>query len=36
MTETHDEDFDSSTKFWICDNTYVNGDVKVKRSISCH
>ena len=30
MTETHDEDFDSSTKFWICDNTYVNGDVKVK------
>ena len=24
------EDFKNSTKCWICDNTYVDGDVKVK------
>ena len=29
MTEKYDEDFKNSTKCWICDNAYVNGNVKV-------
>ena len=29
-----DDDFESSTKCWICDNLYVEGDVKVKDQ--CH
>ena len=29
MTEKYDEDFKNSTKCWICDNVYVNGNVKV-------
>ena len=30
MTYTDDEDFEKSTKLWICDNVYVEGDVKVR------
>ena len=32
MTKEDDENFESSTKFWICDNIFVEGDVKEKRS----
>ena len=28
-TKTNIEDFNNSTKCWICDNVYVEGDVKV-------
>ena len=35
MTKTDDEDFESSTKRWVCDNVYVDSDVKV-RSLSYH
>ena len=28
------EDFENSTKCWICDNDYINGDVKVRDH--CH
>ena len=28
MAKNDDEDFKNSTKCWICDNNYVNGDVK--------
>ena len=24
------EDFENSTKYWICDNNYVDADVKVR------
>ena len=34
MTEKDNEDFKNSNKFCICDNTYVDGDVKVRRH--CH
>ena len=34
MTEKDNEDFKKSAKCWICDNTYVDGDVKVR--LSCH
>ena len=30
MTKTEDEDFENSAKFWIYDNVYVEGDVKVR------
>ena len=30
MTKTDTEDFEKSNKCWICDNVYVNGDVKVR------
>ena len=30
MTKINNEDFKNSTKYWICDNIYVEGDVKVK------
>ena len=30
MTKKGNEDFESSTKCWICDNDYINGNVKVK------
>ena len=30
MTEKDGKDFKSSTKCWICDNGYVDGDLKVK------
>ena len=30
MTKEDNEDFKNSTKCWICDNDYVDNDVKVK------
>ena len=30
MTKEDDENFKNSTKCWICDNTYVDGDLKVR------
>ena len=29
MTKEANEDFKNSTKCWICDNDYIDGDVKV-------
>ena len=29
MTKKDNYDFKDSTKYWNCDNTYVDGDVKV-------
>ena len=29
MTKEDDEDFENSTKCWICDNAYVDGDDEV-------
>ena len=34
MTKEDDENFDNSPKCWICENTYVDGDVKVRDH--CH
>ena len=34
MTKRDDEDFDNSTKCWIYDDGYVDGDVKVRDH--CH
>ena len=34
MTKEDNEDFDNSTKCWICDNDYIDGDVKVRDH--CH
>ena len=34
MTKKDNEDFENSTKCWICDNDYINGDVKVRDH--CH
>ena len=34
MTKKDDEDFENSTKCWICDNIYVDCDVKVRDD--CH
>ena len=34
MTKEADKDFENSTKCWICDHTYVEGDVKVRHN--CH
>ena len=34
MTRKDNEDFKNSPKCWICDNTYVDGDVKVRDH--CH
>ena len=34
MTTRNDEDLENSTKCWICDNSYVDGDVKVR--YHCH
>ena len=34
MTKEGNEGFKNSTKCWICDNDYVNNDVKVKDH--CH
>ena len=33
-TKEDNEDFENSTKYWICDNDYVDGDVKVRDH--CH
>ena len=30
MTKTDNEDFENSTKCWICDNDYIYNDVKVR------
>ena len=30
ITKEVDEDFEDSTKCWICDNVYADGDVKVR------
>ena len=30
MTKKDNKDFENSTKCWICDNDYVDGDVKVR------
>ena len=32
-TKKDNEDLENSTKCWICDNDYIDGDVKVKRSL---
>ena len=34
MTKEDNEDFENSTKCWICDNSYVDDDVKVRDH--CH
>ena len=34
MTKEDNKDFKNSTKFWICDNDYVDNDVKVRDH--CH
>ena len=34
MTKKDLEDFENSTKCWICDNDYIDGDVKVR--YHCH
>ena len=34
MTKEEDKDFEKSTKCWICNNVYVDGDVKVRDR--CH
>ena len=34
MTKNDNEDFENSTKCWICDNVYFDGDVKVRDH--CH
>ena len=36
MTKNNDEDFKNSSKCWICDNAYVEGDNKSKKSLSYH
>ena len=30
MTKENNEDFKNSTKCWVCDNDYVDNDVKVR------
>ena len=30
MTKEDNEDFENSTKCWICDNDYIDADVKVR------
>ena len=30
MTKKDDENFENSTKYWICDSDYIDGDVKVR------
>ena len=34
MTKKGNEDFENSTKYWICDNDYIDNDVKVRDH--CH
>ena len=34
MTKEDHEDFKNSTKCWICDNSYIDNDVKVRGH--CH
>ena len=34
MAKKDNENFKNSTKYWICDNTYIDGDIKVRDH--CH
>ena len=34
MTKKDDEDFENCTKSWVCDNVYVDGEVKL--GYHCH
>ena len=34
ITKKDNEDFENSTKYWICDNDYIDGDVEVRDH--CH
>ena len=34
MTKEHNEDVENSNKYWICDNDYIDTDVKVRDH--CH
>ena len=34
MTKDDNEDFENSTKYWICDNDYIDSDVKIGLSPS--
>ena len=34
MTKKDNEDFENSTKCWICENDYIDEDVKVRNH--CH
>ena len=34
MTKEDNEEFENSTKCWMCDNVYVDGDMKVRDH--CH
>ena len=34
MSKEDNKDFENSTKCWICDNTYFDGDIKVRNH--CH
>ena len=34
IKKENDEHFENSTKYWICDNVYADGDVKVRDH--CH
>ena len=34
MIKKDDENVENSTKCWICDNTFVEGDIKVRGN--CH
>ena len=34
MTKTDNEGFKNSTKFWICDNVYTDGNIEVRDH--CH
>ena len=34
MTKNDNEDFENSTKCWICDNDYIYNDVKIRDH--CH
>ena len=30
MSKTNNEDFENSTKCWVCNNHYINNDVKLR------
>ena len=36
ITKDDDEDFNNSTKSWICDNAFIQGDNKSKKSLPYH
>ena len=33
MTKEDNKDFENSTKYWICDNDYIDADIKIRY---CH